>query len=152
MAIAVSQKHALNNPIISSRKIHCFEDTNHLMTYPIAIFLQRNYPLQLVFSHHIRWIIESGLINKWSSDSKPKYEKPTKQHFGPTVLSLEHVFIGFAFFLIFTLFSCGAFIAETIVYRMMRRRKVSHFWRFAEVLIDGKRHFWIPISVRHSKI
>ena len=152
MAVAVSRKHALNNPIISSKDIHCFDDTEHFITSPIVMFIPRNHPLQSVINQRLQWAVEGGLINKWSSESRAKYNEPINEHAGPVVLVLEHFVIGFSFYFIANLFAFCVFILEHVAYSKMRQQNASRFWSFMDFLIDDHRYFWIPITRQRHRL
>lgn len=148
LAVAVSREHAFNNHAMSTENIHCFKDIEHFSAYAVTIFIPHDHHFPSEINKCIQWAFESGLIKKWSSDSKIRYKHRSKKNARPAVLTVEHFFSAFVLFFMFISFAISAFIAEHIIYRKVRRPNPAHFWLYADMFINGDRHFLLPPSGR----
>lgn len=110
------------------------------------MFMPRDHPLRSMINQQIQWAVECGLIEKWASESQFKFKRPINQHIGPTVLTLEHIFLGWMFYIVFATLASLTFAFEQLVYRMVRKPNPKRFWKISEMLIDGDRHFLLPPS------
>lgn len=147
LAVITSRKHALANHRIPNWLIYCFEDRDRILGYPVSMFMPDRHALQQTFNHQIQLAVETGLYVKWTDDNRSPFERisPQQKHkILRSQLTVEHIFTGLALYIVFVTFSVGAFVAEHIVKRFVRRRNAGRFWKIAEMLIDGDRHFMLP--------
>lgn len=122
--------------------VHCFDRSEQLQTYSNVFFLRSDLPIFAEFSDVFERIVTSRLIPKWVKDLRIPSQliddtasaKPFTLHSaigpfcvcGPTLL-----------------LAIVVAIIEHIIYRQYSANRRSRFWRLAQKLIDGKRHYFL---------
>lgn len=144
LAVAVSLKHATNNPLTPYWKIHCFPDTQHFNSYPVSILMNKQSPMWSTVNQLTQHALAGGLFVKWNREVKFHAPHQIQRNNRNAVLTLEHIFIGWAMYWLFMAFAVGAFIAEHIIHWQMKRTRGGYFWKLAEMFIDGHRYFLKP--------
>lgn len=118
------------------------------------MFIRSDYLQRDGIGRKVRYAFEGGLCNNWLTENDPDHGviHVWERHEGLTPLRLEHIFIAWGFYGLFCLFSCGAFIAEHIVFYYRNRYRGNRFWKLADLLIDGRRNFWLPPEMRMKRM
>lgn len=150
LAVIASKRHAMANHRIPNWLIYCFDNQDRILGYPVSMFMPNDdYQLHESVNKFVQFAVETGLFVKWTKDSQSPFKQskqPANTKFLTHQLTIEQFFTGLAFYAVFTTFSIGAFVAEQIVKRFVRQPNAGRFWRIAEMLIDGDRHFMIPVK------
>lgn len=144
LAVAVSKLHAMNSRRVRSNQIHCFDKREQIVEYPISVLIAAGNPWTGRINELTRWASEGGLVRKWCTDSATNRRKHYSNRNGPEVLTIGHVFIGLCLYLVMSIISVGAFAVEHIIHRRLQSSNAGRFWRWADKLIDGKRHYLLP--------
>lgn len=114
------------------------------------MFIRRQHPLHTRLNDLIQLAIEGGLIGKWTADIEWNFRQKSNLAIAPKILTVEHIFLALLFLAIFTSCAIGAFIAELIIYNRVSRSNPHRFWKIADMLIDGKRQFLMPVWRKKS--
>lgn len=143
MALAISQRHAMFNPIISRHLIYCFQFPEHLYSLPLTMQMPYEHPLLPKVNQMVQMALEGGLFVKWNNDIKRYYTNLNRLHrpHGPRQLTLEHIFPAIVILAIGSGLSILLFLIEILVNRQARRRRCGRLWKILSMLIDGQRHF-----------
>lgn len=140
LAVGVSRYHAQNNPHISRRKIFCLDRTQNILSYPVQLFMRKDYPFASEINKVIRRAVEGGLFTKWMRDTVVQ-RKGDLQELPVKPLQLEHISAAILAYILFTTFAYGAFVAEYTVHKRVHQKTTNHrFWKIADYLLDGDRH------------
>lgn len=146
LAVAVSQRHAMNNPTLPESMIYCFADSEHIYRYPVSMIIRKDNPMLDAINEHIQWAVEGGLLVKWFKDIQATFNRAIDENLGPKKLAIENISAALFGYALFGMFAVCAFIAEHIVHRAARRSGAGRFWKIADMLIDGDRHFLHHVS------
>lgn len=87
----------------------------------------------------IRRSLETGLFNKWMSDSFQQKKHPNEK-VGNFRFKLENIAPAFIGYFVFLSLAIGAAIAEQIIYWRVHKPHHHVFWEIAEYFIDNDRH------------
>lgn len=141
LAVAVSQKHAMNNPVIPNWKIYCFPNTENIFNYPVSMYMRVGHPLEREINEITQRTLEAGLLAKWAVDSRMAFKQEARTPIRTKKLTIENISLILFLCGSFLTFAVLAFIAELIVHRRARSPGAGRFWTTADWLIDGDRHF-----------
>lgn len=145
LAVATSKQHAAMNSAMPDWKMHCFADSQHLHSHPVALFVRQNHPLRSRIDNYVQRLVEGGLLVKWKRDIQlhsPHIVVSGRNR--KEKLTNEHIFLGWVLFGAFLLFTVLAFAAEHIIAHQMERANAGRFWHLAEKFIDGRRYLLVP--------
>lgn len=144
LAVAISRQHARNSRRVPKQKIYCFDRREQIMDYPVSAWLPADDPWIERFNERFRWALEGGLLAKWRSDSQTPQQIKHSTAKGPEVLTMEHLFTAAVLYITFFVLSIFILSLEHLINYHMRKPSPSRFWRWADMMIDGKRHFLMP--------
>lgn len=110
--------------------------------------MKRNLELQAKMDELIQRILAAGLMKKWILNSQRQMRndfdcKKTKTAVNVMPLSLQHWSLGFVLFFGFALASFLTFFIELTVYKKFCANKSSKFWNWANLVLTGKRTFFL---------
>lgn len=89
---------------------------------PIAIGLEKNSPLKSSFDRLLRQVMEAGLINKWLSDSKQRFEASIEEPPQEALMDLKKLYgVLFALLIGFGL-ALLALIGENLYWRYVTKK------------------------------
>lgn len=142
LAVIMSHQHAMNSFSTSSRSIYCFKADQHICSYPTAFAMKVNSPLIGRVNDAIQRLVEGGLIAKWLMDSQMRHDTTDGRGIRRHQLTIEHLFAALTLWSVFFMFAVGAFIAELIVHRCVRRPNCGRFWQCVHLLINDDRLFF----------
>lgn len=137
VAVAMSRQNALATA--SDRDIFCFNRANNIRNYSMTLLMRRERVHTPKWNRKIQQTFEGGLIGKWLEDLQNKKEKNSDGYIRPlTIEDMSGVFL-----------LCGAvlsaafiaFVLELIIHHKLKDRNSHRFWRTADWMIDGRRHF-----------
>jgi hypothetical protein len=93
--LATSRSHAANNPFayIDHVDYFCFPFTDNIVIYSTVLMFRKYHHLAATFNEKIRIVAESGLLQKWQSDSKRSEKRnfQSGRQDGRIQLRMEHV-------------------------------------------------------------
>lgn len=89
---------------------------------PISIGLEKNSPLKSSFDRLLRQVMEAGLINKWLSDSKQRFEASIEEPPQEALMDLKKLYgVVFALVIGFCL-ALLALIGENLYWRFVTKK------------------------------
>jgi len=83
-----------------------------------------NHPINEAINVIISALLESGIMDHWIANAT--YLKADEEDFGPQVLTLDHLFIGFVMWLIALAFAVVIFLIEVICNMIKHRLEAQH--------------------------
>lgn len=163
LAVAISRMHTYQNHTrrnVSMDSIYCFDKNEQIIQYPMMLMMATNNNNRWAFDRIQRLAqlaMQGGLFVKWLKDY------PSFRHLGnrrrhsdangeSQVQTIEHIIFAFMIYLLVISMAFVAFAIECIVYRRSRCRGVHRYWKLADILVDGKRHFFLPIKKQNPRI
>lgn len=123
-------------------KIQCFDSDQSISTFPHTFMLRRNLGFKSQFKHIFARIHEAGLISKLIQDFQNE-----KINCNDALVSDAKPLTIYSFISCVIFFTVGlsfAFISrilEEIIFRKANKMNAHQFWKFADKIIVGKRHF-----------
>lgn len=149
MAVAVPRQNAYST--IFSRNIFCFNRSNNIQNYSVALLLHEQRIEIPQWNELIQRCIEAGLIEKWANDY---YEQRRQKDNGHVVVIqplATHNFYGcLVLYGLFWWATVSTFIMEIIVCTQLRNRNPHWLWRTIDWIIDGQRHFLKNLQKRKA--
>lgn len=148
LAVAISQKHALNNRLVASWNLNCFNGREIIYSYPLAIFTQSDHPLRQKIEQLTQMAVEGGLLNKWTSDATNEFkQEKLNKHYSKS-LSIQQFAFPFTALCCSCAISFVAFLIEHIVYKLARTNgKYQKYWKFLDKCLDGRRLFFDNLQI-----
>lgn len=147
LAVGGSRQNILNSPSYSPSNVFCFNKLENIASYPIALYMQKDFYLKKQVDNIIRKIFDAGLVEKWLQDSC--IEKYESRYYPPDQLSVAYIGAALVFFLgVGSLFSISTFIAEKLVSWKMKQPARHKIWIYLEQFFDGKRHYFKNLPER----
>lgn len=140
LAVATSFDRIRNDRVFS-KSVYCFDESNNIQTYPLKMFMQKDFPFQRELNKFIKNIEENGLSVKWRKGHifGSFAEKPPK--FSSYFVSFEVISV-LVFICIILLFSAVLILFfEFLIYKKVRTPGTARLWRFIEMAIDPYRYF-----------
>lgn len=89
---------------------------------PISIGLAKNSPLKSSFDRVLRQVIEAGLINKWLSDSKRRFESSIEEPPQEALMNLKKLYGILIALLIGFCLALLALIGENLYWRFVTKK------------------------------
>lgn len=140
LAVATSFDHFRNDRILS-KFVYCFDEANNIQTYPLKVFVRKDFPYQVELNKFIQYISENGLTIKWYKKHKfgPFFERPPTYQF--IEISIE------MFLIIGSVAIIGLFVIllilllERMVFKKIQSQGAIRLWHYIEMIIDPYRHF-----------
>lgn len=140
LAVAISRQRALNNRAIQNFHLYCFDENQRINTYLMAMYVNRRFLHRKKVHVLTERFFETGLLRKWTMDSKVKGSGIAKQQIHK--LSVQ-ILLGALFVYALTFFwAIAALIAEIIVHKLARRPNAAVFWILFECVFDNERYAW----------
>lgn len=146
LAIAVSRQYALHNAHVSDTEIFCFDKSENIFNFFVSMHMKQNLDLHEKINGFIQRVLAVGLMKKWITDTQRRVrnnydrERSTSPE-SAVPLSLEHWSLGFVLYILFMSLSFIAFYMEMLVYKNVCSNKSSKFWKWADLVMTGKRTF-----------
>lgn len=140
LAVATSFDRIRNHRVFS-KSVYCFDESNNIQTYPLKMFMRKDFPFQGELNKFIQIIGENGLSVKWRKGHifGSFAEKPPK--FSYSFVSFEAISV-LVFNCIILLLSAVLFVfVEFFIYKKARTPGTARVWRFIEMAIDPYRYF-----------
>lgn len=150
LAIAGSRQNMINSLSNSSPQMTCLDRSENIASYPIALYIRKDFRLKADMNAIIHQLLESGFFVKWKSNSQIE-EKHESSDLEPVSLTIEHISTALIFLIgCGSVLSTSAFAAENIIYwKMKKRRKDRHrIWIYVEQFFDGRRHYFKNVPER----
>lgn len=124
----------------TAKSVYCFDKANNIETYPLKIFMIKEFPLQKELNQFIQRMSEGGLIAKWAKgtnfqSSKDRFQSDQNQ------ISMNIIPVGAIFCSCLVLFDILIFILELIMHKKIRTPGSFRIWRFIELMINPDRLF-----------
>lgn len=152
LAVAVSHMHAMNSHRVSSEMIYCFNDGEHIIEYPVSAMMSSDHPFFESVHRMAQLAFERGLFVKWLKDSsgRPRHMRPRRNH-ELQIQTIDHIM--FAVMIYFLVISSAiiTFVLEHVIFYKLQRDE-NRYWRWADMIIDGKRHFQLPRMKQRHRI
>lgn len=136
IAVAVSKQFIESIPV--QNHIFCFETIEIVQTFQKSVLIRDDLILRAEINNAINNLFSSGIIFKWLTDSRLEKLVTTEEATMDEALIGIFVLIGTIFILPFLVFYC-----EIVTFKRCRDQNSRHFWKYAEMLIDGKRHLFV---------
>lgn len=145
LAVAVSRKHALNNPVIAQSDIYCFQEDQNINTFMISMHIKKDHPKLHAINELAQRAFESGLFVKWTKDSKVEFPRQIEN---TVLISLTIDLIYGAIFAYVMMMSLSIVIlfAETLAYSKARMVNAKKYWIYMDIAVDAERHYLKNIS------
>lgn len=126
----MSRKHVMNN-----QKIYCLDKSQNIYNYQVAMITRKNFHLLNKFNNLIYQLIETGIINKWETESTLLYnhQKTIASSNEPVVLELNNFLTVIALYYggILTA-SIVMIILENYLFNTKRKPNRNKFIKFLE--------------------
>lgn len=138
LAVAVSQLYLKTLPFQSN--IFCFNSDKKFSKFPATFMIRRDFRFRKEFENVFKSIHAAGLIPKWEKDYRNKENRDSNENIVEplTIDSFRSVFV----ILIGLLFAAViSRILEEIIFKASHEQHAHPFWKLADKLIDGERHF-----------
>lgn len=140
MAIGGTRLHILTSSHYSPDDIFCFDESESLLTYQVALLLKNGSDFEIDINRIIRHSFEAGLFSKWERVSlKVKHRAEDDQ---PLQMTMENLLMPMIFVLGIGLpVACLAFLGELIIFRKVKQKKSSQIWHLLHRMCDAERKF-----------
>lgn len=154
LAVAVSRMHAMNNRRISQHMVYCFDGREKIIDYPISLMIASDHPMLKQTQLLTQRALEGGLLGKWLADSSPMEQTRREQNTNDESRkqTIEHIMPAIMTYCLFLTLAIVAFIAEHSIFVCVSGGAEGRFWQWADMLIDGKRHFLLPARKQCPRI
>lgn len=136
LAVAVSKQYVKSIPI--QNQIFCFETIERIQAYHKSILIRDDSIFAAVINEAINNLFNSGIIFKWLNEYRLEELVTTEEARMDDALIGIIVLIG-----AMLIMSCIAFYCEIVTFKKYREENPNNFWKYAEMLIDGKRHLFV---------
>lgn len=148
LAVAVSRQRAMNNHAIRRSKLYCFDETQNVRTYFVAMYVNNNCFTRDQIYKLTKRFFESGFFTKWTMDSNINHADFNNQLVKK--ISFDHI-LGAIFGCSFT-FAWGViqFILEILSHKRARRSNAGRIWILLDRLHDNERHEWNFVDGRSN--
>lgn len=133
IAVAISRQYALNQQILPQSKLYCFDGAENVRNFYVSLYIRKGHPLTREILMHLRQVHESGLINKWLSDSQTIYR------FETPYLQAALLNGGLFMYILGTSMGISVFVAE--IYTALFSQRRHAIW--LRIFIDNERRFFI---------
>lgn len=139
LALATSRLYVKTMPF--QHEIYCFDSGRQIDTFSTTIMLRQNVQFRKQFENIFVRLHEAGLISKWEKDYRQPYiDDENDLDAAYDLNTFKSCLFFYVIGLSLALFSR---IVEEIVFRKNDNANVHQFWKFAEKLIDEKRHYFL---------
>lgn len=148
IAIAGSRQNILNSPLYSSSQVFCFKDLENIASYPVSLYMRKDFRLKEKLNEIIEQLLEAGYFDKWKTDChlRGKYEEP---YTIPLQLPITHISAALIFlFGVGSLLSTSTFIFEKLIFWKMHQRVKHKIWIYLQQFVDGERHYFKNVPER----
>lgn len=151
LAVGGFRQHLKHLPQFSATEIFCFDKSESLISYPIALIVKNER--KTVIDTVIKRFLEFGIVQKLLMNFHSMKETDGIADDVPLELRFEHVVgIFTCFYGIGMSISFLIWLFELLVNKMSRNDRSHHCWRFIERCIDGQRHYFknLPDKLRNK--
>lgn len=145
LAVGVSRTHAMSTSLFANHKIFCFDRSQNIANYTIALAIRNDVGLVSKINHVLRYILNGGLHIKWSKEHRMRVV--TKDNINENLntvwepFKLEYFLFSFYYVLFPGLFLAAAtFCAECYIAKRKKRPNASTMWKILSDFFDGHRH------------
>lgn len=141
MAIGGTRLHILASSHYSPDDIFCFDESESLLTYQVALLLKNGSNFEIDINRIIRNSFEAGLFSKWeSANLKVKHRTGDDQ---PLQMTMENLLMPLIFVLGIGLpAACLVFLSELVIFRKVKQRNSSQIWHLLHQMCDAERKFF----------
>lgn len=136
MAVAVSKQYIQSMPI--QNQIFCFESIERIQAFHKFILIRDDSIFGAVINDAIDNLFNSGIISKWLNDYRLEALVTTNEATMDDALIGIILLIGAMLIIPFIVFYC-----EIVTFKKCREENPNNFWKYTEMLIDGKRHLFV---------
>lgn len=136
MAVAVSKQYVESIPI--RNQIFCFDTIERIQTRHKSILIRDDFIFRAVINAAIDNLFNSGIICKWLNDSRVAESLSTEEATMDDALIGIVVLVGAVLIIPFMVLCC-----EIVTFKKCRQEYPNKYWKYAEMLIDGKRHLFV---------
>lgn len=144
VTLGVSRQQILNAPAYSPSKIYCFDRSQIIASYSIALCMKKDFRMQIQtdINETIKKLFEGGLFVKWHRDSQrcEKYEIPFSPSPKVTFDDLAGIFT--FVYVVGSIMSISSFFCEKIIYHKMQQPNKHKIWIYLEQFFDGDRYYF----------
>lgn len=147
LAVAVSQLYLKTLPFQSN--IFCFVSDRKFSKFPATFMIRRDFRFRKEFGKVFKSIRAAGLIPKWETDYRIKENNDSNENIVMplTIDSFRSVFLVLGIFLFAAVISR---MMEEIIFKASHKEHAHPFWKLADKLIDGDRHFLLLDSHHYN--
>lgn len=150
-AISASRNNILNSAAYSSLNFHCFDRSQSIRIYLIALEMRKEFGMRAKIDKIIRNLFESGILLKWYDENLRKRNYETA-YIAPDHFTMEHYQIAFTFILGFGwTMSVATFSMEIITFKKLGQKRNHKIWIYFEYFVDGQRHYMNNLIERLSR-
>lgn len=137
IAVAISRHH------IHTSNIFCLPKSEAIRTNFVALKLRKNRVDHVKWNDLIQRLLEGGFMAKWARDAitTSMNDDRTDSVEGVNLMGFQLFYL--AFLGIGCVLGLIAFVFEHIVHYKLKQVNCHRFWTVADMVIDGRRHFWI---------
>ncbi len=139
----------------SSLQVFCFEGLENIASYPVALYMRKDFHLKDKLNAIVGELSEVGFLAEWKKDSQFKRIEETPYTIPIFIqLSVSHI----SATLVFatgggSLLGILTFFAETIISWKVKQQRWGrrNFWKYLEKFFDGDRHYFKNLPDRLNK-
>lgn len=141
MAVGDSRFHLLSSSAYSPSSIHCFDDSESISTYQVALFHKKDSQIEAMINRIIRNLFEFGIFNKWSQTYLRKKHIDSDEI--PPQMTVQHLLLPIIF-LMGTLIPLATivFVLELVTFAKIKQRRPSRAWSFSHRMLTAERFYF----------
>lgn len=146
LAVALSREHVRNIQRSLNSQFYCFEKPEIIHSYAFKLFVRESFSYTNELNEFIGSATESGLIEKWHSDTKKRWQFTNEHEERMSGLITMDNFLGvFLLWAVLLAYQIFVLLLEIAIHRQARQSnpKFRRFWIFLDKIIDPERHFML---------
>lgn len=149
LAVAVSRQQAMNNRFIAKSNLYCFDETESISTYFVAMYVNSTYFARDQMHVLTERFFESGLFQKWTMDSRIVAAK--KETHQLQKLSIDHLLGAFFTYSLTFAWASLHLVLEIFSHKRVKQPNANRFWLLMDALHNGHRYQW-TLGHSHNNI